>query len=95
MPPEDEDENTSEFWSPPCSAECPSSNVLYEDGWHHLRRGDPIRLKFNQNVELDAIVEDYLADFSAVWVRLHNLNERRLLIPSDGIQIIPSKGTTA
>lgn len=95
MPPEDEDENTSEYWSAPGSAEHPSSNLLYEDGWHHLRRGDPIRLKSNQNVEFDATVEDYLADFSAVWVRLHNLNERRLLIPSDGIQIIPRKGTTA
>lgn len=55
--------------------------------WPDLQRGDPVELRFGDSEEFQGTIDDYSEDRSAVWVRLYGLNERKLILADEGVQI--------
>ncbi|MFJ4029353.1 hypothetical protein ACIPWF_18375 [Paenarthrobacter sp. NPDC089989] len=56
--------------------------------WKKLRRGDVVTVKPVHGRAMEATIDDYFQDRRMVWIRLHDTQERRIITPRDGIEIV-------
>lgn len=60
--------------------------------WHELERGDAVHLYTGGPNLSHATIDDFSEDRRLVWVRLDELNERKLVLYEDGVGIVPIMG---
>jgi hypothetical protein len=61
--------------------------MKHQNDWTQLQRGDNVLLSAAGLARSWATIEDFAEDRSVVWVRVGDLNERKLLVPTDGVKI--------
>ena len=57
--------------------------------WHQLKRGDAVQLRADGASLCHATIDDFSEDRRVVWVRMTELNERKLVLFDDGVGIMP------
>ncbi|EMY34873.1 hypothetical protein D477_007344 [Arthrobacter crystallopoietes BAB-32] len=59
------------------------------NGWSDLQVGDCVRVRQQYpHMEQLAVIDEFTRDRGAVWVRLLDLNERRLILSDDGVEVL-------
>jgi len=57
--------------------------------WQEFQRGDLVQVRADGVVLCQATIDDFNEDRSVIWVRLKELNERKILLFDEGVQIVP------
>ncbi|MCO4253723.1 hypothetical protein [Pseudarthrobacter cellobiosi] len=56
--------------------------------WSDLQRGDQVRLLYGEYSGEPGIIDDFTDDRATMWVRLQDLNERKLILLEDEVEIL-------